>query len=461
MDEEFFNFYCGGGKYNNYSFNQILSFSNEELSKKHDYIQLLFPLDTRSKYYKKAPILTETTISAMKNNKNCMKNMERAFNTMMNYFGYEKIESLLVSITEEKKWLNYPHNFLRISRILKSLKLFGMTNDSALFFSCLFVLYRIEENREKIGNSFEYWLRAFSPELYAEKGHRECYVRVYKKTDFKHLTEIEDGLIGKIYTAYDTKEKKKIVLKELDKTHKKFHLKSYRREIDITNYLHHSNIIELGGYFTYGVYTYLVFEYAENGDMCDYMEKLGKDLSRHKTLILDVVRALDYCLKMGIVHRDVKCENVLITKDGTAKLTDFGLSLSVYSKEKLCSSRVGTTHYMAPEVIKNKSGGNCDYKIDIWSLGVLIYVMYFDTFPFKVSSLEKGRLKVAKGEDKKKKIKEKVQEKILNLDYIIPFTLKNGEPTPIALENLLKSIFVFDSSMRPTYKQVRDAISSL
>lgn len=91
-----------------------------------------------------------------------------------------------------------------------------------------------------------------------------------------------------------------------------------------------------------------------------------------------LLRAISHCHASGVVHRDIKPENVMYGRDGEIKLIDFGLSKSVQSKNTQLTTIAGTPYYMAPEVIDGEYNSQCD----VWSLGVLMYVLLSGYLPF-------------------------------------------------------------------------------
>ena len=89
-------------------------------------------------------------------------------------------------------------------------------------------------------------------------------------------------------------------------------------------------------------------------------------------------RAINHCHASGVVHRDIKPENIMVDLDGELKFIDFGLSKKFSDHSKSLKTVVGTPFYMAPEVIESKYNEKCD----IWSLGVLMYVLLSGYLPF-------------------------------------------------------------------------------
>jgi calcium-dependent protein kinase len=91
-----------------------------------------------------------------------------------------------------------------------------------------------------------------------------------------------------------------------------------------------------------------------------------------------LLRAITHCHSNGVVHRDIKPENIMIGGDGEIKLIDFGLSEKSVKKDASLHTIAGTPYYMAPEVLE----GDYNFKCDIWSLGVLMYVLLSGYLPF-------------------------------------------------------------------------------
>lgn len=91
-----------------------------------------------------------------------------------------------------------------------------------------------------------------------------------------------------------------------------------------------------------------------------------------------LILAIIHCHANGVVHRDIKPENIMIGADGELKIIDFGLSKILHNNNNSLKSIVGTPFYMAPEVLEGNYGNSCD----IWSLGVLMYVLLCGYLPF-------------------------------------------------------------------------------
>ncbi|NXN47376.1 NUAK2 kinase, partial [Rhinoptilus africanus] len=153
-----------------------------------------------------------------------------------------------------------------------------------------------------------------------------------------------------------------------------------RREIEIMSSLNHPHIIAVHEVFENSSKIVIVMEYASKGDLYDYIserQRLTEQEARH--FFRQVVSAVYYCHKNGIVHRDLKLENILLDANGNIKIADFGLS-NVYQQDKLLQTYCGSPLYASPEIINGRP-----YKgpeVDSWSLGVLLYILVHGTMPF-------------------------------------------------------------------------------
>lgn len=128
---------------------------------------------------------------------------------------------------------------------------------------------------------------------------------------------------------------------------------------------------------------FLILEYLPGGDMFDYLQERGFDIeeSQAQEFVRKIANALEYLHSYGIAYRDLKPENILMSsKDDTAdiKLSDFGLSKIVAPNER-SDEPFGTISYAAPEVLL---GEEYDKSVDLWSLGVVSYLLVSGTLPF-------------------------------------------------------------------------------
>jgi protein-serine/threonine kinase len=127
---------------------------------------------------------------------------------------------------------------------------------------------------------------------------------------------------------------------------------------------------------------YMIMEFVNGGELFYHICESGKFTEeRAKFYASELILALEYLHGQGIVYRDLKPENVLIDREGHVKLTDFGLSKDgLQDQNNMTDSFVGTTEYLAPEIIKDKS---YSYSVDFYSLGILVYEMLTGMNPLK------------------------------------------------------------------------------
>jgi len=162
--DDFIDFYSGKSKnWCGYFIDDILSFSNNQLETTHNYIQWIFPTTEKSKFNKNAPIMTNEIIENFKNNPKCKENMLKCFEKMLNFYGLTLENKCIVKNINYKErsynWIYlHHHNYLRITRILKSLKLFGFYEEYNDF---LKVLKEIkDENKSQLDKAYHYWIHS-------------------------------------------------------------------------------------------------------------------------------------------------------------------------------------------------------------------------------------------------------------------------------------------------------------
>eukprot|EP00536_Pseudo-nitzschia_multiseries_P012614 jgi/Psemu1/309256/fgenesh1_kg.492_\ len=157
-------------------------------------------------------------------------------------------------------------------------------------------------------------------------------------------------------------------------------------EVNIMTQLHHKNLVEVVDFFEEEDYYYIVMELMAGGDVFDriidlqsYTEKDARDLAK---IMLEAVSYMHDC---GIVHRDIKPQNLLLESEQcncAIKIGDFGFAKRVYTPKSL-TTRCGTPSYVAPEILKNQP---YDESCDMWSVGVVLYVMLVGYTPFESDS---------------------------------------------------------------------------
>ena len=168
------------------------------------------------------------------------------------------------------------------------------------------------------------------------------------------------------------------------------------REITILKKIRHINIIRLYEVIDTSKYIFLIMEYANNGEVFDYIvNKTRLSESEGCKFLHMIINGIDYCHKNGIIHRDLKPENLLLNKFNEIKIVDFGLGQIINQKDKLLSTACGSPCYAAPEMIAGKP-----YKgssADIWSIGIILYALLCGYLPFEHPNTNILYKKIIKG----------------------------------------------------------------
>jgi serine/threonine protein kinase len=197
--------------------------------------------------------------------------------------------------------------------------------------------------------------------------------------------EIGVGSTSKCYRCLRKSDQREFACKVIDKrqVELKFSglLEQFYVEINVLKALHHPNIIHLEDTFESPDRIYMVMELMKGGELFDYVVEKGT-LSEEEASILvrKITSAVAHMHSQNIIHRDLKPENLLLTSkgmDAEVKLIDFGLAKVMY--EPVASSFLGTKGYLAPEMLQRHS---YDKAIDMWALGVIVFVLLCGCLPF-------------------------------------------------------------------------------
>lgn len=137
--------------------------------------------------------------------------------------------------------------------------------------------------------------------------------------------------------------------------------------------MRHPHVLKLYNSFEDAKNLYIVLEYCEQGNLFTYI-KNKPSISEKESFVyfFQTALALEYLHRQKVIHRDIKPENILLDGDKNIRLSDFGWSAMRSKEKEMRSTYCGTIDYMAPEMVKNSK---YDHKVDIWSLGVLLYEM--------------------------------------------------------------------------------------
>jgi len=217
------------------------------------------------------------------------------------------------------------------------------------------------------------------------------------------------GSFAKVHMCMDTTTGEKYAVKIIEKkriqlNQKKQEHKGILEEVNILKRLSHPNIIKVIEVFEADDALYIILELVTGGDLLDKMIELGEEFpeDRARVIFIQVFRAVMYLHSVGIVHRDLKPENILLVnkKEDKIKLTDFGLS-RIVGEGSFMQTICGTPMYVAPEVIANmgqKQPKGYGKMVDVWSLGVILYMLLCGEPPFDQRKVTPILEQVTKGE---------------------------------------------------------------
>lgn len=204
---------------------------------------------------------------------------------------------------------------------------------------------------------------------------------------YEIIKTLGQGGMANVYLALDTVLNREVAVKVLkaDMSNDDVSLERFRREANASTHISHPNIVDIYDVGDDGNKHYIVMEYVKGYTLKQLLKRRGAIPAREAVwMIKQLSGALLEAHKNGLIHRDVKSQNVLIKDDGTVKLADFGIavlnnSLQLTSKDSV----LGSVHYLAPELAK---GASASMQSDIYSLGIVFYELLTGDVPFKAET---------------------------------------------------------------------------
>ncbi|KAH7568544.1 hypothetical protein ACOSQ2_011848 [Xanthoceras sorbifolium] len=199
-----------------------------------------------------------------------------------------------------------------------------------------------------------------------------------------------EGSFAKVKFARNTETGENVAIKILDKEKVLKHkmIGQIKREISTMKLIRHPNVIRMYEVMASKTKIYIVLEFVTGGELFDKIASKGRlKEDEARKYFQQLINAVDYCHSRGVCHRDLKPENLLLDANGNLKVSDFGLSAlpQQVREDGLLHTTCGTPNYVAPEVINNK--GYDGAKADLWSCGVILFVLMAGYLPFEESNL--------------------------------------------------------------------------
>lgn len=195
------------------------------------------------------------------------------------------------------------------------------------------------------------------------------------------------GGMAYVYHCYDTIDAREVAIKILKDEYldNEDFIRRFKNESKAIAVLNHPNIVRVYDVSFGDMIQYIVMEYIDGITLKEYIEmRKILDWKEVVHLTAQILKALQHAHESGIVHRDIKPQNIMLLQDGTIKVTDFGIArFSTTGTGTMSEQAIGSVHYIAPEQAR---GDKTDGKTDIYSVGVMMYEMLTGRLPFDADS---------------------------------------------------------------------------
>ncbi|CAG9466714.1 unnamed protein product [Pedinophyceae sp. YPF-701] len=215
---------------------------------------------------------------------------------------------------------------------------------------------------------------------------------------FQVLRRIGTGTYGSAFlVCLKEDESRRFVLKKINMSQMSERERAAaHQEVRLLAQLDHPFVLGYHDSFQHRGHMCIVTEYCEAGDLYRLLKRQNEPLPEEqiKEWLAQVTLALHYIHERKVVHRDLKSQNIFLTRDGSAKLGDFGIARVLSSPQELARTVIGTPYYMSPEIVRNQP---YSYQSDVWSLGCVVFEMATGKHAFDAADMNALVMKILRG----------------------------------------------------------------
>ena len=283
--------------------------------------------------------------------------------------------------------------------------------------------------------------------------------------DYEVQKVIGEGAFGRAVLCTDKETGNQVVIKEIALADMSQQERDCAwKESRVLAMLSHPCIIKSYGSFVENHVLHIVMEFAEGGDLTEQIQNAKKKHFKEKQILtwfVEICLALKYIHERKVLHRDIKCQNVFLTKDGRAKLGDFGIAKVLDHTTQLSQTVVGTPYYLSPELCQGKPYNS---KSDMWSLGCVLYEMCTFQHAFESNCMNGLVAKILRGRPsaipafysqdlkdlvdsllQKEPTKRPSVDRVLKLEFLLPYVkevnaMKTATMEKMGMQSLPKKL---------------------
>jgi len=201
---------------------------------------------------------------------------------------------------------------------------------------------------------------------------------------YQILEELGQGGMGRVYLAMDKELEEKIALKLINPkiAADERTLQRFRNELKLARQIVHKNVCRMFDLSKYQDVHYLTMEYVPGENLKNLLKRVGAlSVGKALAVAIQICAGLEEAHRLGVIHRDLKPQNIMIDREGNVRIMDFGIARSLAGKGLTDDGQlIGTLEYMSPEQLEGKKA---DERSDIYSVGVIVYEMVTGRLPFE------------------------------------------------------------------------------